>query len=52
MFGVVIVAHGHLAQAYLAAIEHFLGEKQDGVRAVTVQGDCDRDAKSKKYVKR
>ncbi|MEH6361156.1 MAG: PTS fructose transporter subunit IIA, partial [Amylibacter sp.] len=34
MIGVVIVAHGGLANEYLAAIEHVVG-KQDGIRAIS-----------------
>lgn len=44
MIGIVIVAHGGLAQEYLAAVEHVVG-KQQGVRAVSIEADCDRDAK-------
>ncbi|WP_298680293.1 PTS fructose transporter subunit IIA [uncultured Lentibacter sp.] len=44
MIGIVIVAHGGLAQEYLAAVEHVVG-RQQGVRAVTIEADCDRPAK-------
>lgn len=44
MIGIVIVAHGGLAQGYLKAVEHVFGS-QDGVRAISIDGDCDRDAK-------
>ena len=44
MIGIVIVAHGGLAQVYLAAVEHVVG-RQQGVRAVTIEADCDRPAK-------
>ncbi|MCV2894370.1 PTS sugar transporter subunit IIA [Lentibacter sp. XHP0401] len=44
MIGIVIVAHGGLAQEYLAAVEHVVG-RQQGVRAVTIEADCDRSAK-------
>jgi len=41
LIGIVIVAHGGLAQEYLAAVEHVVG-RQKGVRAVTIEADCDR----------
>ncbi|MEM1351350.1 MAG: PTS fructose transporter subunit IIA [Pseudomonadota bacterium] len=41
MLGVVIVAHGGLAQEYLAAIEHVVGA-QRGVVAVSIFPDHDR----------
>ncbi|MEM8774946.1 MAG: PTS fructose transporter subunit IIA [Pseudomonadota bacterium] len=41
MIGVVIVAHGSLAQGYLKAIEHVVGE-QSGVCAISIDGDVDR----------
>ena len=44
MIGIVIVAHGGLAREYLSAIEHVVG-KQDGVRAISIEDDHDRDAK-------
>ena len=44
MIGIVIVAHGGLARGYLAAIEHVVGS-QNGVRAISIQADHDRDAK-------
>lgn len=44
MIGIVIVAHGGLAQEYLAAVEHVVGA-QSGMRAVSIHPDCDRDAK-------
>jgi len=44
LIGIVIVAHGGLAQEYLAAVEHVVG-RQQGVRAVTIEADCDRPAK-------
>lgn len=44
MIGIVIVAHGGLAREYLAAIEHVVGS-QNGVRAISIQADHDRDAK-------
>jgi PTS system mannose-specific IIA component len=44
MIGIVIVAHGGLAQEFLAAVEHVVGQ-QSGIRAVTVEQDHDRDAK-------
>ncbi len=44
MIGIVIVAHGDLAREYLAAIEHVVGS-QNGVRAIAIHADHDRDAK-------
>lgn len=44
MIGIVIVAHGGLAREYLSAVEHVVG-KQDGVRAIAIEDDHDRQAK-------
>ena len=44
MIGIVIVAHGGLANGYLKAIEHVLGP-QAGVVAIAIEGDYDRDSK-------
>ncbi len=44
MIGIVIVAHGGLAREYLRAIEHVVGP-QTGARAITIEGDHDREAK-------
>lgn len=44
VIGIVIVAHGGLAAEYLAAVEHVLG-RQDGMRAIAIGPDDDRDAK-------
>lgn len=44
MIGIVIVAHGGLAREYLAAVEHVVG-KQNGIRAISIEPDHDRDAK-------
>lgn len=44
MIGIVIVAHGGLAQEYLAAVEHVVG-RQTGFRAVSIEPDHDRAAK-------
>lgn len=46
MIGIVIVAHGGLAQEYLAAIEHVVGS-QIGVRAIAIHADHDRAAKER-----
>lgn len=46
MLGIVIVAHGGLAQEYLAAIEHVVGA-QSGVRAVSIFADDDRAQKER-----
>jgi mannose PTS system EIIA component len=44
LIGIVIVAHGGLAREYLSAVEHVVG-RQDGVRAISIEDDHDRDAK-------
>ncbi len=44
MIGIVIVAHGHLAREYLAAIEHVVG-KQPGIIAIGIEPNHDREAK-------
>lgn len=44
LIGIVIVAHGGLAQEYLAALEHVVG-KQVGIAAVSIKNDDDRQSK-------
>ncbi|MGI9367636.1 MAG: PTS sugar transporter subunit IIA [Ruegeria sp.] len=44
MIGIVIVAHGGLAQEYLAAMQHVVGQ-QPGLAAVSIEADHDREAK-------
>ncbi|MBJ3763589.1 PTS fructose transporter subunit IIA [Maribius pontilimi] len=44
MIGIVIVAHGGLAQELLAAVEHVVGP-QDGILAISIEPECDRVAK-------
>ena len=44
MIGIVIVAHGGLANEYLAAVEHVVG-KQSGVRTISIAPDHDRKKK-------
>ncbi len=44
MIGIVIVAHGGLAQEYLSAVEHVVGH-QPGMVAVSIDADHNRDAK-------
>lgn len=44
MIGIVIVAHGGLAQEYLAAMEHVVG-RQPGVAAIPIHPDDNRRAK-------
>ncbi len=44
MIGIVIVAHGGLAQEYLAATQHVVG-KQPGLVAIPIEADHDREAK-------
>lgn len=46
MIGIVIVAHGGLAQEYLAAIEHVVGS-QIGVLAIAIHAEHDRAAKER-----
>lgn len=41
MIGIVIVAHGGLAQEYLSAMEHVIG-KQEGAIAISIGAECDR----------
>jgi PTS system mannose-specific IIA component len=44
VIGIVIVAHGGLANEYLAAVEHVIG-RQAGMRAVSIEADHDRPTK-------
>ncbi|CUH39203.1 PTS system mannose-specific transporter subunits IIAB [Jannaschia seosinensis] len=44
MIGIVIVAHGGLAEEYRRAVEHVIGP-QDGFRAISVGASCDRTDK-------
>lgn len=44
MIGIVIVAHGGLAQEYLSAVEHVVG-KQSGMKSITIGPEDDRSAK-------
>ena len=44
MIGIVIVAHGGLARAYLSAVEHVVGP-QTGIAAVAIEDNHDRGAK-------
>ena len=46
MIGIVIVAHGGLAEEYRRAVEHVIGP-QDGLRAVSVAAACDRAGKER-----
>lgn len=46
MIGIVIVAHGGLAQEYLAAIEHVVGS-QFGIKAIAIHADHDRADKER-----
>ena len=41
MIGIVIVAHGGLAEEYRRAVEHVIGP-QRGLRAISVGASCDR----------
>ncbi|QGX99353.1 PTS fructose transporter subunit IIA [Roseovarius faecimaris] len=44
MIGIVLVAHGGLAQEYLGAVQHVVGP-QVGIVAVSIERDHDRAAK-------
>lgn len=46
MIGIVIVAHGGLAEEYRLAVEHVMGP-QEGIRAVSVAAACDRASKER-----
>ena len=46
MIGIVIVAHGGLAQEYLSAMRHVIGD-QKGVQAISIGPDHDRDEKQR-----
>ncbi|CTQ50071.1 PTS sugar transporter subunit IIA [Jannaschia donghaensis] len=46
MIGIVIVAHGGLAEEYRRAVEHVMGP-QKGLRAVSVAAMCDRASKER-----
>ncbi|KAF0675557.1 PTS sugar transporter subunit IIA [Profundibacterium mesophilum] len=41
MIGIVIVAHGGLAQEFLRAVEHVVG-KQAGIKAISIEPDHNR----------
>lgn len=49
MIGIVIVAHGGLAQEYLAAVEHVVG-RQTGMRAISIAPQHDRVGKQAEIV--
>jgi len=44
LIGIVIVAHGGLAEEYLNAVEHVVGS-QKGIRAIGIESNDDRSAK-------
>lgn len=46
MIGIVIVAHGGLADEYRKAVEHVIGP-QEGLRAIAVNATCDRAEKER-----
>jgi PTS system mannose-specific IIA component len=46
LIGIVIVAHGGLAQEYLAAVEHVVG-RQTGIKAISIFADHDRSTKER-----
>ncbi len=43
-FGILIVAHGRLAQEYLATLYHVIG-KQDRIAAISIDDTHDKEAK-------
>ncbi|SNS88263.1 PTS sugar transporter subunit IIA [Tropicimonas sediminicola] len=49
MIGIVIVAHGGLANEYLSAVEHVVG-KQDGMLAIAIAPEHDRVAKQTEII--
>ncbi|NDR56836.1 PTS sugar transporter subunit IIA [Aliiruegeria sabulilitoris] len=49
MIGIVIVAHGGLANEYLAAVEHVVG-KQVGMRAIAIAPEHDRVLKQEEIL--
>ncbi len=49
MIGIVIVAHGGLANEYLAAVEHVVG-KQVGMRAIAIAPEHDRILKQEEIL--
>jgi PTS system mannose-specific IIA component len=46
MIGIVIVAHGGLAEEYRLAVEHVMGP-QPGILSVSVAAACDREGKER-----
>ena len=44
MIGIVLVAHGRLANEYLSAVEHVVGS-QPGLQAISIAADHDRQEK-------
>lgn len=46
MIGIVIVAHGGLAEEYRLAVEHVIGPQQ-GLCAISVAATCDRSSKER-----
>ena len=44
MIGIIIVAHGGLSTAYIAAVEHVVG-KQEGLVAISIEENHDRKKK-------
>ncbi len=44
MIGIVLVAHGRLANEYLLAVEHVVGS-QPGLQAISIAADHDRQEK-------
>ncbi|MDO5647138.1 PTS sugar transporter subunit IIA [Paracoccus sp. (in: a-proteobacteria)] len=49
MIGIVIVAHGGLAQEYLAAVEHVVGPLP-GTAAIRIEPELDRAAKATEII--
>jgi PTS system mannose-specific IIA component len=47
VIGIVIVAHGGLADEYRRTVEHVMGGPQPGLRSVSVGASCDRAEKQR-----
>lgn len=50
MIGMVLVTHGRLAEEFVAATEHVVGEQQD-IRAICIGPDDDMDQRREDIVK-
>ena len=50
MIGMVLVTHGHLADEFVAALEHVVG-KQEGILTVCIGPDDDMEARRQDIIK-